>query len=162
MTRAGDGYRFHITGLTHNERGYPVMTPEQNQIVVTHMIEKINGNADQIIRLEEDQVDGAEVVVVSYGITSRIAIRAIHEARQKGRKVGSLRLITVWPFCERRIRELSDKVKAIVVPEINYGQMVREVERVAAGRCKVVSVNHCGGAVHDPKVILKAIEEACQ
>lgn len=162
MARAGDGYRFHITGLTHNERGYPVMTPEQNKIVVTHLIEKINGNADKIIRLDEDQVDGAEIVVLSYGITSRIAVRAIQEARKKGLKVGSLRLITVWPFCEKRIRELSDKVKAIVVPEINYGQMVREVERSAAGRCKVVSVNHCGGAVHDPLVILKAIEEACQ
>jgi 2-oxoglutarate ferredoxin oxidoreductase subunit alpha len=99
MTRAGDGYRFHITGLTHNERGYPVMTPEQNEVVVTHLIEKINSNADQIIRLEEDQIDGAEVVVMSYGITSRIAVRAIQEARQKGLKVGSLRLITVWPFC---------------------------------------------------------------
>ncbi|MEI6413507.1 MAG: 2-oxoacid:acceptor oxidoreductase subunit alpha [Pseudomonadota bacterium] len=162
MARAGDGYRFHITGLTHNERGYPVMTPEQNQIVVTHLIEKINSNADQIIRLDEDQVEGAEVVVLSYGITSRIAVRAIQEARHKGLRVGSLRLITVWPFCERRIRELSTQVKAIVVPEINYGQMVREVERIAAGRCQVISVNHCGGAVHDPRVILKAIEEACR
>ncbi len=162
MTRAGDGYRFHITGLTHNERGYPVMTPEQNKIVLTHLIEKINGNADKIIRVEEDELEGAEVVVMSYGITSRIAVRAVQEARKKGIKVGSLRLITVWPFCEQKIRDLSSKVKAIVMPEINYGQIVREVERCAAGRCKVVSVNHCGGAVHDPMVILKAIEEACQ
>lgn len=162
MTRAGDGYRFHITGLTHNERGYPVMVPEQNKIVLTHLIEKINANAEQIIRVDEDQIEGAEVVVISYGITSRIAVRAIQDAREKGIKVGSLRLITVWPFCEKRIRELSNKIKAFVVPEINYGQMVREVERSVAGRCKVVSVNHCGGAVHDPKVILKAIEEANQ
>jgi len=162
MTRAGDGYRFHITGLTHNERGYPVMNSEQNRILLTHLIEKINGNAEQIIRLDEDQIDGAEVIVVSYGITSRIAVKAIQDARQKGIKVGSLRLITVWPFCEKRIRELSKQVKAFVVPEINYGQMVREVERCAAGQCKVVSVNHCGGAVHDPQVILKAIEESCQ
>ena len=160
MTRAGDGYRFHITGLTHNERGYPAMTPEQNKIVLTHLMEKINGNADKIIRVEEDEIEGADVVVVSYGITSRIAIRAVHEARKAGLKVGALRLITVWPFCEERIREISAKAKAIVVVEINYGQMVREVERAAAGRCKVVSVNHCGGAVHDPKVILNAIKES--
>lgn len=160
MAKAGDGYRFHVTGLTHNEHGYPAMTAEQNQIVLTHLMEKINGNADKIIRLEEDQMDGAEVVVLSYGITSRIAIRAIQDARKEGLKVGSLRLITVWPFCEKRIRELAGTVKAIVVPEINYGQMVREVERCAAGRCKVVSVNHCGGAVHDPEVILTAIREA--
>ena len=162
MARAGDGYRFHVTGLTHNERGYPVMTPEQNKIVLTHLIEKINGNADKIIRLDEDQMEDAEVVVLSYGITSRIAVKAIQDARKKGLKVGSLRLITVWPFCEEKIRELAKKVKAIVVPEINYGQMVREVERCAAGQCKVVSVNHCGGAVHDPQVILNAIEESCR
>jgi 2-oxoglutarate/2-oxoacid ferredoxin oxidoreductase subunit alpha len=160
MTRAGDGYRFHITGLTHNERGYPVMTPAQNQTVLTHLIEKIEGNADRIVRIEEDHTEGAEVIVVSYGITSRITARGIHEARKKGVRVGGLRLITVWPFCARRIRELAERVKAIVVVEINYGQMVREVERCVAGRCKVVSVNHCGGAVHDPLEIANAIEEA--
>lgn len=162
MTQAGDGYRFHITGLTHNERGYPTMTAKQNKVVLTHLMEKINGNAEHIIRVEEDQLDGAEVVVVSYGITSRIAVKAVQDARKAGIKVGSLRLITVWPFCEQRIRDLSTKVKAIVMPEINYGQIVREVERCAAGRCKVVSVNSCGGEVHDPDVILAAIKEACQ
>ncbi len=162
MVKAGDGYRFHITGLTHDERGYPVITAEQNDKLVTHLIDKIDGNADKIIRLDEDSMDGAEVVVVSYGITSRIAIRAIHEARKAGLKVGSMRLITVWPFAEKRIKEIAPKVKAIVVPEINYGQMVLEVERAAAGKCKVVSVNHCGGDVHDPDVILAAIKEAAE
>lgn len=162
LARAGDGYRFHITGLTHNEKGYPVMTPEQNVKVLTHLMEKINRNADQIIRLEENEVDGADVVVISYGITSRIVVRAVQEARKLGLKVGALRLITVWPFCEKRIRELAPRVKALVVVEINYGQMVREAERCAAGQCKVVSVNHCGGAVHDPGVILAAIKEAAQ
>jgi 2-oxoglutarate ferredoxin oxidoreductase subunit alpha len=157
MARAGDGYRFHITGLTHNEKGYPVVTAEQNKIVVTHLMEKINGNADDIVRLDEDQVEGADVVVVSYGITSRIAVKAIQDARKEGIKVGSLRMITIWPFCEKRIRELAGKVKTFVVPELNYGQMVLEVERCAGGKSKVISVNHCGGAVHDPEVILEAI-----
>lgn len=162
MVKAGDGYRFHVTGLTHDERGYPALTAEQNDKVVRHLIEKIDSNADKIIRVEEDGLEGADVVVLSYGITSRIAIRAVQEARRAGLKVGVLRLITVWPFCEKKIRELAGKVKAIVVPEINYGQVVLEVERCAAGRCKVVSVNHCGGAVHDPEVILAAIQEAAQ
>ncbi len=162
MTQCGDGYHFHITGLTHDERGYPVMTAEQSKIVITHLMEKIRSNADQIIRLDEDQIDGADVVVVSYGITSRIAVKAIQDARREGIKVGSLRLITIWPFCEKRIRELTGKVKAFVVPEINYGQMVLEVERCAAGKSKVISVNHCGGAVHDPEVILDAIRKANQ
>ena len=157
MTRAGDGYRFHITGLTHNEKGYPVVTAEQNKIVVTHLMEKINGNEEAIVRLDEDQVEGADVVVVSYGITSRIAVKAIQDARKEGIKVGSLRMITIWPFCEKRIRALAGKVKTFVVPELNYGQMVNEVERCAGGKSKVISVNHCGGAVHDPAVILEAI-----
>ena len=159
MARAGDGYHFHITGLTHNERGYPVVTAEQNKIVVTHLMEKINGNADDIVRLEENDIDGADVVVVSYGITSRIAVKAVQDARKEGIKVGSLRMITIWPFCEKRIRELAPKIKAFVVPELNYGQMVLEVERCAGGKCKVISVNHCGGAVHDPEVILDAIRK---
>ena len=141
MVKAGDGYRFHITGLTHDERGYPVLTAEQNKKLVTHLIEKIDSNADKIIRVEEDGMEGADVVVVSYGITSRIAIRAVQVAREQGLKVGLLRLITVWPFCEKKIRELAGQVKAIVVPEINYGQIVLEVERGAAGKCKVISVN---------------------
>jgi len=160
MVRAGDGYNFHITGLVHNEKGYPAANAAQAKVVVTHLIEKINSNADKIIRLDEDQVDGADVVVVSYGITSRIAVKAIQDARKEGMKVGSLRMITIWPFCEKRIRELAGKVKAFVVPEINYGQMVLEVERCAGGRSKVISVNHCGGAVHDPEVILDAIRKA--
>jgi 2-oxoglutarate ferredoxin oxidoreductase subunit alpha len=159
MTRAGDGYRFHITGLTHNEKGYPVVTAEQNKIVVTHLMEKINGNADDIVRVDADQLEGADVVVVSYGITSRIAVKAIQDARKEGIKVGSLRLITIWPFAEKQIRELAGKVKTFVVPELNYGQMVNEVERCAGGKSKVISVNHCGGAVHDPQVILDAIRK---
>ena len=160
MARAGDGYRFHITGLTHDERGYPTLTPEQNKIVVTHLIEKIEGNADKIIRVEADGLDDADVVVVSYGITSRIAIRAVHMAREQGLKVGNLRLITVWPFAQKMIREIAGKVKGIVVAEINYGQIVLEVERCAAGQCKVVGVNSCGGEVHDPEEILAGIKEA--
>ena len=162
MIKFGDGYRIHVTGLTHDERGYPVLTPEQNTKVVTHIIEKIDSNADKIIRVEKDGLDDADVVVMSYGITSRIAIRAVHLAREQGLKVGALRLITAWPFCEKLIEDLSAKVKGIVVPEINYGQMVREVERSAAGRCKVIGVNSCGGAVHDPEEILAAIKEACK
>jgi 2-oxoglutarate ferredoxin oxidoreductase subunit alpha len=162
MVKAGDGYRFHVTGLTHDERGYPTLTPEMNKKVVTHLIEKIDSNADKIIRLEEDGMDDAEVVVVCYGITSRIAIRAVHQARKAGIKVGFLRLITAWPFCEKKIRELAGKVKGFVVPELNYGQMVLEVERCAAGRAKVISVNSCGGNVHDPEEILTAIKEAAK
>jgi 2-oxoglutarate ferredoxin oxidoreductase subunit alpha len=160
MVKAGDGYRFHTTGLTHDERGYPVINADCQKVNVTHLIEKIRSNADKIIKIEEDQTENAEIVVVSYGITSRVSVRAVQKARRAGIKTGTLRLITAWPFPEKRIRALSKKVKAIVVPEINYGQMVREVERNAVDRCKIYSVPHLGGWVHDPDDIYKVIKEA--
>lgn len=158
MIKAGDGYRIHVTGLTHNEKGYPAMNWETQEKLVRRLVEKIRNNADKIYLYDEDQIDGAEVVVVSYGITSRIALRAIEIAREKGIKVGSLRLKVIWPFLEPIIKDIASRVKGIVVPEMNYGQLVLEVERAAAGKTQVVLVPHGGGAVHKPEDILKAIE----
>lgn len=160
MARLGEGHRFHTTGLTHDERGYPVINADAQAINVQHLIDKIDKNAEKIIRIEEQETDGAEVVVVSYGITSRVAYKAVQDAKKAGINVGTLRLITVWPFPEKRIKQLAKKVKAIVMPEINAGQVVLEAQRVVAGACKVVSVPHLGGWVHDPDDILNAIKEA--
>ena len=160
MVKAGDGYRIHVTGLTHDERGYPNMTVPAHEKMQVRLFDKILKNVDKIVRFEAKDLDGAEVVVVSYGITSRIAQKAIADARQQGIRVGSFRLITAWPFPEKQIIELSKKVKAFVVPELNLGQMVLEVERLANGRCRTIPVPHVGGTVHDPSVILKKIQEA--
>lgn len=160
MVKAGDGYRFHSTGLTHDERGYPVLNAECQDTCVRHLVNKIKMNADKIIKLEEDEIDDAEVIVLSYGITSRVAVRAIQKARKEGLKVGSLRLITVWPFPEKRIYELAKKVKAFIFPEINCGQVVYEAERCTAGQAPVIPVSHCGGWVHNPDDIFRAIKEA--
>lgn len=162
MAKAGDGHHFHITGLTHDEQGYPVINAKAQDECVRHLCDKIRKNADKIIMLDESAVDDADVVVVSYGITSRVAVRAVQQARKAGVKVGMLRLVTVWPFPERRIRELAPKIKGFVVPEINYGQMVYEVERCAQGRTPTVHVPHCGGWVHDPKDIYDAIMGVAQ
>ncbi|MGB5815096.1 MAG: 2-oxoacid:acceptor oxidoreductase subunit alpha, partial [Thermoanaerobaculia bacterium] len=124
FARAGDGYRFHTTGLTHDEKGYPDMSVECQEASVRRLVEKIRNNAEDIVRFEEEGIDGADVVVVSFGITARVARMAIEMARNEGIKVGFMRLIVLWPFPEKRIRELAGKVKAFVVPEINYGQMV--------------------------------------
>jgi 2-oxoglutarate ferredoxin oxidoreductase subunit alpha len=159
MTKAGDGYRIHVTGLTHDERGYPDMTPECQAILVRRLVDKVRKNADSIVRFEERNTEKAETVVISYGITSRVAERAVQMAREKGAKVGSLRLITAWPFPEKRVSELSRKVKAFVVPELNFGQMALEVERIAGGRCATRLIPHAGGTVHDPQVICDAILE---
>ena len=161
MVKAGDGYFFHVTGLTHDDQGYPVMDWKTQEICVHRLIDKIQKNADDIIILEEENIKNAEVVVLSYGITSRVALRAIQMAEECGLKnLGRLRLLTIWPFPEKRIRELAGKVKAFVVPEMNYGQIVLEVERCAAGKCKTILVPHGGGTVHQPEIIFKAIQEA--
>ena len=163
MVNAGDGYRIHITGLTHDEKGYPAMSPKVHAKLVHRLVHKIKFNAKNIIEYEADQIDDADVIVVSYGITSRTAIPAIEQARREGVKVGHLRLIVAWPFPEELIRSLAAKIKAFVVPEINFGQMVLEVERCAAGKSPAFLVPHAGGAVHNPKdiynVIVKSVKE---
>jgi len=162
MVKAGDGYRFHVTGLTHDARGYPVMNADCQEKLVRRLVEKIRENAEKIIRIEEDETDDADVVVVSYGITSRVALRAIQMARAQGIKVGHLRLITVWPFPERRVRQLAERIKAFVLPELNYGQMFLELQRAVEGKAKTYLVPHGGGTVHQPEVICEQIKEAAK
>jgi 2-oxoglutarate/2-oxoacid ferredoxin oxidoreductase subunit alpha len=160
MVKAGDGFRIHVTGLTHNAHGYPAMNVESHEAMQIRLRDKLKKNMRRITRYEAKNLDGAEVAVVSYGITSRIAEKAMQMARDQGVKVGSFRLISAWPFPEQEIVELSKKVKALVVPELNLGQMVLEVERVAASRCRTVPVHHPGGTVHEPASIFNAIMEA--
>jgi 2-oxoglutarate ferredoxin oxidoreductase subunit alpha len=160
FARAGDGYRFHATGLTHDERGYPVMSTECQEQCVRRLLEKITDNVDDILHFEEEETEGADVVVVTYGITARVARMGIDMARKRGIRVGSLRMVVIWPFAEKRIRQLAENVGAIVVPEINCGQLVLEVERCAAGKCGVWPVPHAGGSVHDPADIAEAIIKA--
>jgi len=162
MAHAGEGYRFHVTGLTHDERGYPAMTPPVQDKLVRRLKDKIDNNIDKISMMEVDGLDDADVVVVSYGITSRVAQRAIDMARARGLKVGKLRLITVWPFPEKVIADLAQRVKAFVVPEMNLGQVKYEVERAANGNAKTILVGHAGGNVHRPEQILDAILEGAK
>jgi len=159
IAHAGEGYKFHITGLTHDERGYPAMTVAAQQKLVGRLQDKIRRAADDLVLVEEQNTNDADVVVVSYGITSRVAQRAIDSARAKGMKVGKLRLKIVWPFPDQLIKKLARRAKAFVVPELNLGQISREVERAAAG-VKTVCVPHAGGGVHRPEDVLKAIQEA--
>ncbi len=157
MAKAGQGYRIHITGLTHDERGYPAITVEAQQKLVQRLVEKIRRNTDAIARCEGFQVEDAEVVVIAYGITSRVALRAVQMARDRGVAAGLMRPVVLWPFPERRVRELAGRAHALVVAEMNYGQLVWEVERCAAGRIPTVLVPHGGGTVHRPEQILEAI-----
>ena len=162
MFKAGEGYRLHVTGLTHDFRGYPDMTPGTQEVLVHRLVNKIRLNAPKIWRYEEIDVADADVVVVAYGITSRVATEAIARAREQGLKVGMLRLVVVWPFPEQRIAELAGQGKALVVAEMNYGQVFYEVDRCARGRAPVVLAGHGGGTVHNIDDIIAKIKEASQ
>ncbi len=162
MALAGEGYRFHVTGLTHDERGYPAMNATAQDRLVRRLVDKIRLNRDAITRYEEVWVDDAEIIVVAYGITARVAHHAVQMARSEGIRAGMLRLITVWPFPEDHIRQLSRRVKAFIVPEVNYGQIVLEVERCACGEARTTLLPHMGGGVHQPQDILAAIKEAAR
>ena len=162
MAKTGDGYRIHVTGLTHDDRGYPVMNPGTQKKLIERLVGKVRQNCDKLLDVREDGVEGADVVVVSFGITSRVAAAAVEEARRQGAKVGHLRLVIVWPFPAERVAALAGHAKAFVVPEINMGQIVQEVERAVAGRAKVVSMPHPGGSVHEPEAIVAKILEAAR
>jgi 2-oxoglutarate ferredoxin oxidoreductase subunit alpha len=159
---AGEGYHLHATGLTHDEFGYPVITPEAQERLVQRLVRKIRAHADEIVRTEELYLEDAEVVVVSYGCSARTAREVVDEARRRGRKVGLLRLVTLWPFAENRIRQLarSGRVKSFVVAEINNGQIAYEVERCAEGRVRTVLAGFMGGRIFAPDELQPIVEEA--
>jgi 2-oxoglutarate ferredoxin oxidoreductase subunit alpha len=159
MPAAGDGYRVHVTGLTHDRRGYPVLTPEVQREMVERLVRKIRDNVDEIVQVEERDTADAEVVIVAYGITVRPALQALALARREGIRAGLLKIITAWPFPEKAVRALAGRVPLFVVPEINYGQMALEVERCAAGRAKTVLIPYAGGRIHTPEMILEVVRE---
>lgn len=162
IVKAGDGYRIHVTGLTHDEKGYPAMNVPTQAKLVTRLLDKVRANAEKLVDVELDGCDDADVIVLSYGITSRVATAAIDAARAKGLKVGHMRLRICWPFPASLVAKFQKQVKAFVFPELNMGQMVRELERLVAGATKVVSVPHPGGTVHEPEAILEKIMEAAR
>ncbi|MFC2082260.1 2-oxoacid:acceptor oxidoreductase subunit alpha, partial [Bacteroidota bacterium] len=159
MGLAGEGYKLHVTGLTHDERGYPDVSANMQHKMVPRLVDKIKKNADKIYMFEEKHIDDAEYVILSYGSTARIAEWTVDHLRSKGQKVGFFRLITAWPFPEERIREIAKQVKGIVVVEVNLGQMVLEVERVVSGKCKVLLSPNAGGRVHEPDEIMATMKE---
>jgi 2-oxoglutarate ferredoxin oxidoreductase subunit alpha len=160
MVAAGEGYRIHVTGLTHDERGYPVMNAAAHEWNVRRLVDKIRSHRDEIAQVEESNVEDAEVVVVSYGISARTSLWPIELARREGIRVGCVRLVTVWPFPEDHLRRLAKGVRAFVVPEINLGQIVREVERCAAGQALVLGANRAGGDILEPEHVLDVIRLA--
>ncbi|MCK4676690.1 MAG: 2-oxoacid:acceptor oxidoreductase subunit alpha [Bacteroidales bacterium] len=158
MANAGEGYKVITTGLTHDERGYPDMSAEAQEILITRLCDKIRKNKDDIIEYTVFGQDDAEIIIAAYGSPARSALSAVSLARKEGIKVGLFRMITVWPFPEEKVLELATRARVIIVPEINKGQIVHEVERCSKGRCQVISLPKLA-RIHTPYEILNVIKE---
>ncbi len=155
----GKGYHIHVTGLIHDETGFPVGSPKVTQEAIERLHKKIEIAADDIIEVEESFMNDAEFAVVSFGGTSRTAYEAVKNARSRGIKIGMVRLITIWPFADKIINELARRVKGILVTELNYGQIVNEVRRAANGQCPVELCAKYNMQIFEPEEIEEAIDE---
>ena len=159
MANFGEGYRYHVTGLVHDETGFPSNSSVVADKLVRRLADKIEMHKDDIIQWEEQNTEDADIVIVSIGGVSRAADTAMKMLRIKGLKVGTFRPITVWPFPEKRLEELAEKVNTFVVAEMNLGQMVLEVERIIKNKAKIERVNKVNGEAIYPEEIVTKIEE---
>jgi 2-oxoglutarate ferredoxin oxidoreductase subunit alpha len=153
----GKGYRYHITGLLHDEVGFPTQRLDEVDAWLERVNHKLEQHLDEICLLEQDYQDGARVALLSYGCSARTARHAMKVARGQGSKVDLLTLFTLWPFPEQQVEELGDRVDRIIVPEMNLGQLANEVERMV-GRKKVRRVGLANGEMVTPRMVLEAME----
>jgi 2-oxoglutarate/2-oxoacid ferredoxin oxidoreductase subunit alpha len=159
MADFGSGYRYHVTGLVHDETGFPSNSTEIADQLVRRLVDKIEVNKEDILSWEEEGTEDADVIIFAYGCVARAAKTAIKILREKGLKVGLFRPITVWPFPEERLIELAKKTKMIIAPEMNLGQMVLEVERLCNKHTKIERLNKVNGEIIYPEEIISKIEE---
>lgn len=159
MTPFGGGVGYNITGLSHDGEGFPTNSNEKTAELMNRLFDKINKNLDDIVTYEEQNLDDAEIAVVTFGGAARSVMGAIDKARSMGMKVGMFRPITVWPFPEAQVRALAKKVKHILVVEHNNGQLVLEVERLAGGSCPVSLLGRMDGSVIKPDEIVEKLKE---
>jgi 2-oxoglutarate ferredoxin oxidoreductase subunit alpha len=159
MATFGNGYRFHVTGLCHDETGFPT----NNAVEINKLLKRLNSkfvqHREEIIDVDIEYLDDADVGIVAYGSSARSARRAMHLAREKGIRVGILRPKVLWPFPDREVKQMVDQVNTILVPEMNLGQIAHEVEWAVDGKVKVHTVNKIDGEPINPLEILEKIEE---
>ncbi len=156
-----EGWRYHITGLTHDKRGYPTSSPKESEYLINRLIKKITLNRDDIISCSEYMLEDAETVVLCYGSIARSAKEAVNRARAKGIRAGMFRPITIWPFPGRELAALARRVKHVLVTEQNCGQILLEAERVIRGACPVSFFGKTCGDIM-PDEILSAIERSAE
>jgi len=159
MAAYGEGYCFHVTGLVHNEYGLPTNDPKEIEALNLRLLRKFEKGKELLTKFSTFGLEDAEVVIVAFGCVARSAMGAVREARKLGYKVGLFRPIILWPFPEEPLREVASRVKAMIVPEMNPGLMVREVERAVRGRCEVFSLIRVDTEIITPNQILDKIKE---
>jgi 2-oxoglutarate ferredoxin oxidoreductase subunit alpha len=159
MAGFGEGYRYHVTGLTHDVRGFPTSRPDEIGPFVARLHRKISQHFAEIQLVDFVETDDAETTIVAYGSVARSARRAVIEAREKGRKVGLLKLTTLWPFARSAVEKVLQTSKTLLVPEMNMGQISREVKRVNRGIARVVTLNKVDGTILTPDEILGRVME---
>ena len=159
MPPFGSGYRWHVTGLVHDETGFPKGTPAATVESTNRLHDKLYNNLDDIVEVENFKMDDAEYAVVAFGGAARAVYEAVNMARAEGIKVGLVRPITIWPFAEKQMKALASKVKHIMVHELNYGQYVEEVQRVVAGKVPVTSYGVYNNEPATPEELLAKIKE---
>jgi len=159
MANFGTGYRYHVTGLAHDETGFPTNNGEKINQLLQRLERKIIKHTEDIVQVEEFHLSDAEIGIIAYGSAARSARHAVKLARELGLKAGMLRLKTIWPFAEKQIQDFSDKVKIWIVPELNMGQIAHEVEWAVRGKVNVVKYNKVNGEPINPHEILECIKE---
>ncbi len=159
MADFGSGYRYHVTGLAHDVRGFPTSRPDEDGPLIMRLLRKITQNLGDIQTAELFATEDAEITVVAYGCVARSAKRAVREARAMGIKAGLLRPITIWPFVRSSLTEVLKTARILVVPEMNMGQLSREVKRVNPGVAKVFTLNKVDGTIITSEEILRKIKE---
>jgi 2-oxoglutarate ferredoxin oxidoreductase subunit alpha len=153
----GDGYRYHVTGLIHDVHGFPTERPDEIGPFLDRLFRKITQHFSDILMAEEIATADAEILVVAYGSVARSARRAVREAREEGVKAGLFQLVTLWPFPRTLLTPLLKQVRAVLVPELNRGQMSREVKRVNQGQARVETLNRIDGDLITPTEIVERL-----
>lgn len=159
MANFGEGYRYHVTGLSHDERGFPSEDRAVAGALISRLMGKIELGREDILKAEEFCLDDARTVIVAYGCVARAARAAVRTARERGEPVGLFRPITLWPFAEERIAALAAEGRTLLVAEMNMGQLALEVERTSRGGCPVHRLNRVDGDPISPAQILERILE---
>ena len=160
MAPFGSGYRWHVTGLVHDETGFPKGTGAATKESQDRLRTKLTDNLDDIVQVENYRMEDAEFAVVAFGGAARTAYEAVDMARAEGLKVGFVRPITIWPFAEKQMQDLAGKVKGILVHELNCGQYVLEVERAVAGKVPVSLFAKYDNESATPAELLAEIKKA--